>query len=106
MLVTDKLRSYSAAKSELGLSARHEQGLRANNRAENSHQPTRRRECKMQRFKTPGLSPEVPLNPRRRLQHFQRPTPSHLSSISPRATRRGDDYVARGRRGGLKIRKA
>src|SRR5438270_9935576 len=51
------------------------------------------------------LSPEVPLNPRRRVQHFQRPTPSHISSISPRATRRGDDQVARGRRGGLKIRK-
>jgi transposase-like protein len=53
-LVTDKLRSYSAAKSELGLSARHEQGLRKNNRAENSHQPIRRRERKMQRFKSPG----------------------------------------------------
>ena len=54
VLVTDKLRSYGAARSELGLSARHEQGLRANNRAENSHQPTRRRERKMQRFKSPG----------------------------------------------------
>ena len=39
VLVTDKLRSYGAAKAELGLSARHEQGLRKNNRAENSHQP-------------------------------------------------------------------
>ena len=54
VLVTDKLRSYVAAKSEIGLSARHEQGLRKNNRAENSHQPTRRRERKMQRFKSPG----------------------------------------------------
>ena len=54
VLVTDKLRSYGAAKSEIGLSARHEQGLRQNNRAENSHQPTRRRERKMQRFKSPG----------------------------------------------------
>ena len=54
MLVTDKLRSYGAAKSELGLSARHEQGLRKNNRAENSHQPVRRREFKMQMFKSPG----------------------------------------------------
>ena len=54
MLVTDKLRSYGAAKSEIGLSARHEQGLRKNNRAENSHQPTRRREYKMQRLKSPG----------------------------------------------------
>ena len=47
VLVTDKLRSYAAAKTEIGLSARHEQGLRRNNRAENSHQPTRRRERKM-----------------------------------------------------------
>ena len=54
ILVTDRLRSYAAAKAELGLSARHEQGLRRNNRAENSHQPTRRRERKMQRFKSPG----------------------------------------------------
>ena len=38
VLVTDKLRSYGAAKSAMGLSARHEQGLRKHNRAENSHQ--------------------------------------------------------------------
>jgi putative transposase len=54
VLVTDKLRSYGAAKSEIGLSARQERGLRQNNRAENSHQPTRRRERKIQRFKSPG----------------------------------------------------
>ena len=54
VLVTDKLRSYAAAKRDLGLAARHEQGLRANNRAENSHQPVRRRERKMLRFKSPG----------------------------------------------------
>ena len=53
-LVTDKLRSYGSAKSEIGLAARHEQGLRKNNRAENSHLPVRRRERKMQRFKSPG----------------------------------------------------
>jgi putative transposase len=51
---TDRLRSYTAAKSELRLTARHEQGLRRNNRAENSHLPIRRRERKMQRFKSPG----------------------------------------------------
>jgi len=53
-MVTDKLRSYSAAKSEIGLSARHEQGLRKNKRAQNSHQSMRRRERKMQRFRSPG----------------------------------------------------
>jgi putative transposase len=52
-LVTDKLGSYGAARRELGLSARHEQGLRKNNRVENSHQPVRRRERKQQRFKSP-----------------------------------------------------
>lgn len=36
-IVTDKLRSYRAAFRRLGLTARHNQGLRANNRAENSH---------------------------------------------------------------------
>ncbi len=54
VLVTDKLRSYAAARTAIGMTARHEQGLRANNRAENSHQPVRRRERKMQRFKSPG----------------------------------------------------
>lgn len=54
VLVTDKLRSYGAAHRELGLSARHEQSLRKNNRAENSHQPVRRRERKMQGFASPG----------------------------------------------------
>jgi transposase-like protein len=54
VLVTDKLRSYGAAKSEMRLSVRHEQGLRKNNRAENSHLPVRRRERKMQRFKSAG----------------------------------------------------
>jgi putative transposase len=52
VLVTDKLQSYGAARRDLGLSARHEQGLRRNNRAENSHQMVRRRERKMQRFKS------------------------------------------------------
>jgi hypothetical protein len=37
-------------------------------------------------------------------EHFQRPTPSHVSSITSRAPRRGDDHVARGRRGRMKIR--
>ena len=53
-ITTDKLRSYGAAFAEIGLTARHEQGLRKNNRAEVSHQPVRRRERKMQRFKSSG----------------------------------------------------
>src|SRR5918912_2055663 len=54
VVVTDKLRSYGAAFQEIGLSARHEQGWRQNNRAEVSHQPVRRRERKIQGFKSPG----------------------------------------------------
>jgi putative transposase len=52
LLVTDKLRSYACAFRRLRLTCPHEQGLRQNNRAENSHQPVRRRERKMQRFKS------------------------------------------------------
>jgi len=54
VVVTDKLKSYSSAFRDIGLSARHERGLRKNNRAENSHLPIRRRERKLQRFKSPG----------------------------------------------------
>jgi putative transposase len=54
VIVTDRLRSYAAAFAELDLAACHEQGLRRNNRAEVSHQPVRRRERKMQRFKSTG----------------------------------------------------
>ena len=54
LLTTDKLGSYGAAFRHLRLTCPHEQGLRANNRAENSHQVVRRRERKMQRFKSGG----------------------------------------------------
>jgi putative transposase len=53
-IVTDKLGSYSAAIRELGLSHLHVTGGRLNNRVEVSHQPTRRRERRMGRFKLPG----------------------------------------------------
>jgi transposase-like protein len=104
-LVTDDLRSYGAAVRDLGIEHLHERGRWKNNRAENSHQPTRRRERKMQRFKSPGSAQRF-FPPTPPLQHLRRPTPSHNSSIAPRATRRGDDPVPRGRRGSLKFRTA
>jgi putative transposase len=54
VMITDKLASYGAAKREVmpGIEHRHHKGL--NNRAENSHQPTRRRERQMKRFKSAG----------------------------------------------------
>ena len=50
-IVTDRLRSYGAALDDLGIRDRHETGRWANNRAENSHQPFRRRERAMLRFR-------------------------------------------------------
>ena len=54
VLITDKLASYSAAKDEVMPSVEHRRHKGLNNRAENSHQPTRRRERQMKRFKSPG----------------------------------------------------
>ena len=52
-VVTDGLRAYSAAMNEIGVAAeRHKVGYHLNNRAENSHQPFRRRERAMQRFRS------------------------------------------------------
>ena len=54
-ITTDKLASYRAAAKRLNLSDRHRPGgMRANNRAENSHLPIRRRERKMLKFKSQG----------------------------------------------------
>ena len=52
VMITDKLASYGAAKSELMPSVKHRKHKGLNNRAENSHQPTRRRERQMKRFKS------------------------------------------------------
>jgi len=51
-IVTDKLRSYGVAKRQLPPDVEHRQSRHLNNRAENSHRPTRRRERQMQRFKS------------------------------------------------------
>ncbi len=52
VMITDKLRSYSAAKSELMPGVEHRSHKGINNRAENSHLPVRRRERRMMRFKS------------------------------------------------------
>jgi putative transposase len=71
VIITDKLRSYGAAKKELLPRVEHRQHKRLNNRAENSHQPTRVREKVMRRFKSQGqaqrfLSAQGPIR-----QHFR-----------------------------------
>jgi len=58
-IVTDKLGSYSAALRELGSTHLHVTGGRLNNRSEVSHQPTRRRERRIGRFKSSGLMQRI-----------------------------------------------
>ena len=67
VLVTDKLKSYAAAKLHIMPGVEHRQHKGLNNRAELSHQPTRQRERQMRRFKSPGhaqrfLSAHGPIN--------------------------------------------
>ncbi len=52
VVITDKLASYGAAKRQILPRVEHRQSRYLNNRAENSHQPTRKRERAMQRFKS------------------------------------------------------
>jgi len=52
VLITDKLKSYGVAKREVLPDVEHRESRYLNNRAENSHRPTRQRERQMQRFKS------------------------------------------------------
>ncbi len=56
VVVTDKLRSYGAAHREVMPSVEHRQSKYLNNRAENSHQPTRQRERAMKGFRSTGAA--------------------------------------------------
>ena len=98
VLVTDKLRSYGAAKAAIGLSARHDQGLRANNRAENSPADTTSR-AQDAAFQIARISSTLLVCSRRRPKHVQRPTPSHIPPHAPRLPRRSVPDVASRHRG-------
>src|SRR5215813_5252824 len=85
VVITDKLASYGAAKRQL-MPAEHRQHKRLNNRAENSHQPTRRRERQMKQFKSAGhaqrfLSVHDHIN---NLFHLRR---DHVTAAEHRASR-------------------
>jgi len=54
VMVTDKLKSYKAAKKSILKSTEHRSHKRLNNRCENSHQPTREKERQMRKFKSPA----------------------------------------------------
>jgi putative transposase len=78
VMVTDKLKSYAAAKRDVMPGVEHRQHKGINNRAENSHQPTRRRERQMKRFKSPRqvqrfLSIHDPINNLVHLRRDHRP---------------------------------
>ena len=101
ILVSDKLRSYAAAVRHLRLNCRHEQGLRKNNRAENSHQAVRRRERKLQRFKSARIRPALPEHAWCRSQHLQLSTPPHLPIHPSDLPSRSYCRMARCRRSGM-----
>jgi transposase-like protein len=54
VIITDKLKSYGAVKREILPGVEHRQHKGLNNRAENSHQPTRQRERQMRGYKSAG----------------------------------------------------
>ncbi len=56
VLVTDQLRSYGVAHREIMRSVKHRCSKYLNNRAENSHQPTRQREHAMKGFRSPSAA--------------------------------------------------
>ena len=86
VLITDKLPSYGAAKREVLPSVEHRQHKGLNNRAENSHQPTRERERRMQRFKSPGHAQRILVANGPIAAHF-RPRRHRLSAHDYRQTR-------------------
>jgi putative transposase len=55
-MITDKLKSYKAAKKTILKSTEHRSHKRLNNRCENSHQPTREKERQMRKFKSPAAA--------------------------------------------------
>jgi len=83
VIMTDKLKSYGAAKREILPSVAHRQHRYLNNRAENSHQPTRQRERRMQGFKSPGHAQRFLSADGLIAQHF-RPRRHRLSALAYR----------------------
>jgi putative transposase len=88
-ITTDGLRSYGAALGELGLKhLHHPGGLRENNRAENSHLPIRRRERKMQGFKSQASAQRFLTTHGTICNALSHATPSHHSTNAEGAPRR------------------
>ncbi|GHO50477.1 hypothetical protein KSX_86400 [Ktedonospora formicarum] len=84
VIITDKLAGSVAAKKEILPSVEHRQHKGLNNRAENSHQPTRQRERTMRRFTSPGHA-------QRLLSAFG---PHFRSFPTPKASSHASEYRA------------
>src|SRR3954466_2298773 len=96
VMITDKLKSYGAAKKEIMPGVEHRQHKGLNNRAENSHQPTRRRERQMKRFKSARhaqrfLSAHDPINNLFLLPRHRMPATDYRAE---RPSRRGTTSAA------------
>ena len=86
VIVTDKLRSYGVAQRQLLPGVEHRQSRYLNNRAENSHRLTRRRERQMQRFKSSEQAQDF-LSAHSFIYGHFRPRRHRLSSIAYRSIR-------------------
>ncbi len=89
VIITDKLKSYGAAKREMLPRVEHRQHRYLNNRAVNSHQPTRQRERRMQGFKSPGqaqrfLAAYGPIAQHFRLRCHLFPAPAYREEMRQR----------------------
>ena len=91
-LVTDRLGAYPAAVRELGLASEHVRGKRKNNRAESSHVPIRRRERKMQGFRSAGSAQRFLALHAAVANTFT--TCRHLVSATTHRTLRSDAFAA------------
>ena len=87
VMISDKLRSYGAARAKMGLRVEHRQHKGVNNRAENSHQPTRRRERIMKQFKS-GQQTQRFLSVHDQVANlFHVPYPEKATAVDRRAMR-------------------
>jgi putative transposase len=89
VILTDKLKGYGTAKRELLPGVEHRQHRYLNNRAENSHQPPRQRERRMQGFKSPGhaqrfLSAHGPIAQHFRPRRHLLPAPIYCQEMTQR----------------------
>ena len=93
VIVTDKLKSYAAAKRKILPRVEHRQSRYLNNRAEVSHQPTRRRERQMKRFKSARHAQRFLSTHSRIHNHFQ---PAVITSVPTSIVRRAIPNFAHG----------